>query len=143
LAEKFGACLYPAGRLCEGKINGDAMSRKECHYGGYHFCDRGKPEVFAARTKPEKSLRKSVISPPFPLMRRRRYRAGKWLEGDLPGREGRLGLHPYFSCRVVREPHPEEATGSDLRRNVARHCFAGHSRFGAPAFEMKHAKRVH
>jgi hypothetical protein len=41
------ACLYPAGHLCEGKINGDAVTRKECHYRGYHFCDRGKPEVFA------------------------------------------------------------------------------------------------
>jgi hypothetical protein len=48
MAGKFDACPYPAGRLCEGKINGDAVNRKECHYGGYHFCDRGKPEVFAA-----------------------------------------------------------------------------------------------
>ena len=68
MAEKFGACLYPAGRLCEGKINGDAVSRKECHYGGYHFRDRGKPEVVAAGAKPEKFPGKPLLSPPFPLV---------------------------------------------------------------------------
>jgi hypothetical protein len=49
------------GCLCEGKINGDAVNRKECHYGGYHFRDRGKPEVFAAGAKPEKRLGKPTI----------------------------------------------------------------------------------
>jgi hypothetical protein len=68
IAGKFDACLYPAGRLCEGKINGDAVNRKECHYGGYHLRDRGKPEVFAARVSPEKRLNKRTISRQLPLV---------------------------------------------------------------------------
>lgn len=111
MAEKIGACLYPAGRLCEGKINGDAVSRKECHYGGYHFRDRGKPEVFAAGAKPEKTLRKSLISPSFPLVRRPPHFAREQFEGGLLERMHRLGLYLYFSCCVVREPHPEGAMG--------------------------------
>lgn len=111
---KIGACLYPAGRLCEGKINGDALSRKECHYGGYHFCDRGKPEVFADEAKPEKSPRKSIISLPSPLWRRLGYFAGERFDGGLMERKRPLGLYLYFSCRVVREPHPVGAMGPDF-----------------------------
>lgn len=116
---KFGACLYPAGRLCEGKINGDAVSRKECHYGGYHFRDRGKPEVFAAGAKPEKFSRRLLISLAFPLVRWHWCLAGKRFEGGLMWRKRRLGLYLYFSRRVVREPHSPHPAG------CKRHRFPG------------------
>ena len=67
--ENFDARPYPAGRLCEGKINGDGVNRKECHYGGYHFRDRGKPEVFAGKATLEKVVGKPITFCRFPLGR--------------------------------------------------------------------------
>jgi len=54
------------------------VNRKECHYGGYHFRDRGKPEVFALLAKPEKMPGKSAVSRAFPLWRRLSHPRWGW-----------------------------------------------------------------
>lgn len=88
--------FYPAGRLCEGKINGDAVSRKECHYGGYHLRDKGKPEVVARRASPGKHPEKPAISLQLPLVRQSRHFMGGRFEAVLAVHRRRLGLCLYF-----------------------------------------------